>query len=134
VGNLYGAYTLSNHFARGLTVGVGLRGATGTPINKLLSHPVYQNVGEVPFGGRGVWGTTPTTVQLDMHADYPVRFNDRWHMKLAFDGFNVTNSQFNATLNQNLDTGFQAGADPTYRSPTSFQRAFYARGSVRFEF
>jgi hypothetical protein len=37
-------------------------------------------------------------------------------------------------VNQNIDTGFQSGADPTFNSPTSFQRAFYGRFSVRYEF
>jgi hypothetical protein len=134
VGNIYGAYTMPNHFARGLTLGLGLRGSSGTPLNKLLSHPVYQNVGEIPFGGRGVWGRTPSALQLDLHSDYPVSISDKFKLKLAFDAFNVTNSQFSSTVNQNLDTGFQTGADPTYGTPTSFQRAFYARGSVRLEF
>jgi hypothetical protein len=134
VGNLYGAYTFPNHMVRGLTLGAGVRGTSGTPINKLLSHPVYQNTGEIPYGGRGVWGRTPSATQLDLHSDYPVSLGEKFKLKLAFDAFNVTNSQFTSTKNQNLDTGFQAAADPTYGSPTSFQRAFYARGSVRLEF
>jgi hypothetical protein len=134
VGNIYGAYTMPNHFARGLTLGAGLRGSSGTPLNKLLSHPVYQNQGEIPFGGRGVWGRTPSTVQLDLHSDYPVSLGEKFKLKLAFDAFNVTNSQFTTTKSQNLDTGFQTGAAPTYGTPTEFQRAFYGRGSVRLEF
>jgi hypothetical protein len=81
-----------------------------------------------------VWGRTPSTLQLDLHSDYPVSISDKFKLKLAFDAFNVTNSQFTSTTNQNLDTGFQTGADPTYSSPTSFQRAFYGRGSIRLEF
>jgi hypothetical protein len=134
VGNLYGSYTLPNGFFRKLTGGVGLRGQTGTPISRLASHPVYQNVGEVPIGGRGTAGTTPTTLQLDTHLDYPFSFGDKGSLKLAFDGFNVTNSQFIRAVNQDIDTGFQTGADPTFRSPLSFQRAFYGRFSVRYEF
>jgi hypothetical protein len=53
---------------------------------------------------------------------------------LVFDGFNVTNSLFTKTVNQDIDTGFQTGADPTFRTPTSLQRAFYARFAVRYEF
>ena len=134
VGNLYGSYTLPNGFLRKLTGGVGLRGQTGTPISRLASHPVYQTVGEIPIGGRGSAGTTPTALQLDTHVDYPIGFGDRGSLKLAFDGFNVTNSQFIKQVNQNIDTGFQTGADPTFRSPTIFQRAFYGRFSVRYEF
>jgi hypothetical protein len=134
VGNLYGSYTIPNGMFRKLTGGVGLRGQGGTPISRLASHPVYQNVGEIPIGGRGTFGTTPTTLQLDTHVDYPFSFGDKGSLKLAFDGFNVTNSQFTKTINQNIDTGFQQGADPTFRSPTVFQRAFYGRFSVRYEF
>jgi hypothetical protein len=134
VGNLYGSYTLPNGFFRKLTGGVGLRGQTGTPISRLASHPVYQNVGEVPIGGRGTAGTTPTTLQLDTHLDYPISFGDKGSLKLAFDGFNVTNSKFIRAVNQDIDTGFQTGADPTFRSPLSFQRPFYGRFSVRYEF
>ena len=134
VGNLYGSYTIPSGMFRKMTGGIGLRGQTGTPISRLASHPVYQNTGEVPIGGRGTAGTTPTTLQLDTHLDYPINFGDRGSLKLAFDGFNVTNSQFIRSVNQNIDTGFQQGADPTFRTPTSFQRAFYGRFSVRYEF
>jgi hypothetical protein len=134
VGNLYGSYSLPNGMFRKLTGGIGLRGQTGTPISRLASHPVYQNVGEIPIGGRGTAGTTPTALQLDTHLDYPFSFGDKGSLKLAFDGFNVTNSQFVKIVNQNIDTGFQSGADPTFRSPTSYQRAFYGRFSVRYEF
>jgi hypothetical protein len=106
----------------------------GTPISRLASHPAYTDTGEIPIGGRGTAGTVPTSLQLDTHLDYPFSFGDRGSLKLAFDGFNVTNSLFTKTINQNIDTGFQTGADPTFRSPTSLQRAFYGRFSVRYEF
>ena len=134
VGNLYGSYSIQNGMFRKLTGGIGLRGQTGTPISQLASHPVYQNVGEIPIGGRGTFGTTATRLQLDTHLDYPFNFGDKGSLKLAFDGFNVTNSQFTRTVNQNIDTGFQQAADPTFNSPTSYQRAFYGRFSVRYEF
>jgi hypothetical protein len=134
VGNLYGSYTVPNGFLRKLTGGAGLRATTGTPISRLASHPVYHDVGEIPIGGRGTFGTTATALQLDMHGDYPIALGDKGSLKVAFDAFNVTNSLFTRTVNQNIDTGFQSGADPTFNSPTSFQRAFYGRFSVRYEF
>jgi hypothetical protein len=123
VGNLYGSYTIPNGLFHKLTGGLGQRGQTGTPISRLASHPVYHNTGEIPIGGRGTAGTTPTALQLDTHLDYPFSFGDRGSLKLAFDGFNVTNSQFIRTVNQDINTGFLTGADPTFRTPTSFQRA-----------
>jgi hypothetical protein len=134
VGNLYGSYTIGGGMFRKLTGGIGLRGQTGTPISRLASHPVYHNTGEIPIGGRGTAGTTPTALQLDTHLDYPFSFGDKGSLKLAFDGFNVTNSKFTTGVNQDIDTGFQTGADPTFGSPVSFQRAFYGRFSVRYEF
>lgn len=134
VGNLYGSYTVSRSLLKKLNGGLGLRATTGTPINRLASHPVYQNTGEIPLGGRGRFGTTPTALQLDLHTDYPISFGERGTLKLVFDGFNVTNSKFVRTVNQNIDTGFAAGPDATYRHPTSFQRPFYARFAVRYEF
>jgi carboxypeptidase family protein len=134
VANLYGSYTVPNGFLRKLTAGAGLRATTGTPISRLASHPVYQDTGEIPIGGRGTFGTLSTALQLDLHTAYPISLGDKGVVNLAFDGFNVTNSQFNRTVNQNIDTGFQSGADPTFNSPTSFQRAFYGRFAVRYEF
>ena len=134
VANLYGSYTVPNGFLRKLTGGAGLRATTGTPISRLASHPVYQDTGEIPIGGRGTFGTLSTALQLDLHTAYPISLGDKGVVNLSFDGFNVTNSQFNRTVNQNIDTGFQSGADPTFNSPTSFQRAFYGRFAVRYEF
>ena len=81
VGNLYGSYSVSNGLFRKLTGGIGLRGQTGTPISRLASHPVYENTGEIPIGGRGTAGTTPTTMQLDTHLDYPISFGDKGSLK-----------------------------------------------------
>jgi hypothetical protein len=134
VGNLYGSYTMPRGYLRKLSIGTGLRGQSGTPINKLVSHPVYQNTGEIPIGGRGIGGRLPSTLQLDMHLDYPVSLGEKGAIKLAFDMFNVTDSRFTTNSNQYLDRGFQIGADPTYGYPNTFQRAFYGRGSVRWEF
>jgi len=134
VGNLYGSYTVPRTMLKRLTIGTGFRGQSGTPINKLVSHPVYQNRGEIPIGGRGIGGRLPSTLQLDMHADYPISVGDKGKIKLAFDAFNVTDSRFTTNNNQFLDTGFQTGLDPTFGTPTTFQRAFYGRGSIRYEF
>ncbi len=134
VGNIYGSYVMPSSFAKNLTFGLGLRGQSGTPLSRLASHPVYQNTGEIPIGGRGTAGTTPSTLQLDLHTNYPLSIREHGKLQLAFDVFNVANSQLIVSKNQNIDTGFQTGADPTNGTPTSFQRPFYARGSLRYEF
>jgi hypothetical protein len=147
VGNLFVSYNVGAdtpylHKARGLTFGVGWRGQSGVPLSLLGSHPIYLNQGEIPIGGRGNVGRTPSTMQLDLHGDYPVplgsRF-ERYKLKLAIDMFNMTNSQFQTgriQYSQNASPGIGIAPPPyvDYNRPTSWQTPFYARGSVRFEF
>ena len=147
VGNLFLSYNVGSdtpfiHGARGLTLGAGWRGQSGVPLSLLGDHPIYLNQGEVPIGGRGAAGRTPSTMQLDLHGDYPVplgsRF-ERYKLKLAIDMFNVTNSQFqNGRIQYTQTTAAAIGVAPPlnvdYNRPTSWQTPFYARGSVRFEF
>ncbi len=49
---------------------------------------------------------------LDTPVDFPFSLGDNGSLKLVFDVFNVTNSPFIRTVNQDIDIGFQAGADP----------------------
>jgi len=148
VGNIFLSYNIGPDTpflsgVKGLTIGLGARGQSGTPQSLLGDHPIYLNQGEVPVGGRGAAGRTPSTVQLDLHLDYPVplgpHFPDRYHLKLAMDTFNVTNSQFQLSRVQFLQTqapavGVAPALNVDYGRPTAFQGPFYARGSVRFEF
>jgi hypothetical protein len=132
-GNMYGSYVIPRSYAKNLTVGLGLRGASGTPITNLGAHPVYHNSGEIPLGGRGAIGTTASNYQLDLHADYPLSLGERYKIKFTFDTFNVTNSRSLTAVDQ--DSALTYGnANVDFLKPLSFQRAFYGRGSVRFEF
>lgn len=146
VGNFLVSYNVGSdtpffHMAKGLTFGTGLRGQSGVPLSLLGDHPIYLNQGEVPIGGRGAAGRTPSSLQLDLHTDYPVRFGEKKILKLAMDMFNVTNSQFQTGRVQYTQVsatpygiGAQVPNNVDYGRPTSFQGPFYARGSVRFEF
>jgi hypothetical protein len=133
VGNLYGSYTIPNGFMRRFTGGLGLRGSSGQPISELGAHPVYTDAGEVPIGGRGSVGTEPSNYQLDLHADYPLQLGERYKVKFTFDTFNVTNSRSLTAVDQNIALSYGV-PDVDYLKPVSFQRAFYGRGSIRFEF
>jgi hypothetical protein len=133
VGNLYGSYTIPNGIMRRFTGGMGLRGSSGQPISDLGSHPVYTDPGEVPIGGRGTVGTEASNYQLDLHADYPLQLGEKYKIKLTFDTFNVTNSRSLTAVDQNNSLSYGV-PDLDYLKPVSFQRAFYGRGSVRFEF
>jgi hypothetical protein len=144
VGNAFLSYNIGagQRFvgvAHGLTAGLGLRGQSGSPLSKYGDHPIYLSQGEIPVGGRGTAGRLPSTVQLDLHADYPINFKEKYSVKLAFDTFNVTNSQFITSKVQFLQQPASAvGVTPTvnqdFGRPSAFQGPFYARGSVRFEF
>ncbi len=121
------------HGVKGLNIGTNFRGMSGIPMSAFMSHPIYLNTGEVPVGGRGTKGVTPSRRQVDLHADYPVKIHESMAIKLAFDAFNVTNSKFVANRNQNLDTS-PGVSNPDYNKVSSYQAPFYARASVRFEF
>ncbi|HET7103785.1 MAG TPA: hypothetical protein VFI20_06830, partial [Terracidiphilus sp.] len=147
VGSLFLSYTVGAdspfiHGAKGLTVGMGVRGQSGVPLSRLGDHPAYLNQGEVPIGGRGAGGRTPSTAQLDMKGEYAIPLHESKVLKLSMDAFNVTNSQFITGKVQYLQQPALSypveGSAPTlnvdYGRPTSFQGPFYARASIRFEF
>lgn len=116
-----------------LTLGLNVRAATGNPLSAYASHPIYQNTGEVPIGGRGTKGNLPATLNFDSHLDYPVQFQERYTLKLAFDAFNLFNTQHMTGKNQNLDRS-PGVPSQDYGKPTGFQNPFYARASIRLEF
>jgi hypothetical protein len=144
VANMFMSYNVGSgnsflgHF-HGLTGGLGLRGQSGNPLSRYGDHPIYLNQGEVPVGGRGTAGRLPSTVQLDLHADYPISIKEKYFVKLAFDSFNVSNSQFITGKVQYLQqaapgVGVAPVVNQDFGRPSAFQGPFYARGSVRFEF
>jgi hypothetical protein len=116
-----------------MTMGTNIRGATGNPLSAYASHPIYLNTGEVPIGGRGTKGRLPNTVAFDGHLDYPLQLKEKYTLKLAFDAFNLFNTQHMTSKNQNLDSA-PGTLSPDYGKPLSFQPPFYARASIRMEF
>jgi hypothetical protein len=132
-GNLYGSYVIPRSYAKNLTIGLGLHAASGTPITNLGAHPVYDNSGEIPLGGRGAFGTTASNYQVDLHADYPLPLGEKYRIKFTFDTFNVTNSRSLTAVDQDSALSY-GNTNVDFLKPLAFQRAFYGRGSVRFEF
>jgi hypothetical protein len=133
VGNLFGSYTIPNGFMKRFTGGASIRASSGQPISELGAHPVYDTPGEVPIGGRGSVGTEPSNYELDLHADYPLQLGERYKVKFTFDTFNVTNSRSLTAVDQDQALSYGVN-NADFLKPLSFQRAFYGRGSVRFEF
>lgn len=143
--NVYGSYAFGESnfgkFARGLNLGLGVRMESGVPLSEFLAHPVYANAGEVPVGGRGKLGRSPFYGRLDLHGDYPYKFNERMKLTFVGDFFNVTNNQEvrlidqfrESTLGQlNPDFGKPSGnagqLNPVYHLP------FSMRLGLKFEF
>jgi hypothetical protein len=142
--NAFLSYSFTNGFLRNLTLGTAVRVSGGIPINDLRAHPAYQNAGEIPVGGRGSLGRTPTFGQADIHAEYQVRLNEKHSIHFGGDFFNITNQKTQLRVDQNQDRSFLvANADflKPYQGATGglnpqlgYQRPFYARLMVKWVF
>ena len=152
--NGFVSYTFSNH-AKGLTVGSSVHFQTGIPINNLYAHPAYQNAGEIPFcaddttncaSARGSLGRTKDFGSVDYHMDYPFRVTEGSRLRLGVDLFNLTNQRTQLRVDQFRQSRFGVGnADflkPSGIGPSAvngnanpaYERPFYARFSVKWEF
>ncbi len=134
--NFNGAYTLPCK----LTFGIGARLTSGYPLTPVGTHPASgygdnEIPGILPDGTqvvRGYAGRSDWINDVDLHADYPFTFGDNYRLRFAVDLFNV----FNLQKTTQVDTQSQSGGDPyaDYLTPTTFQRSFNMRASIRFEF
>jgi hypothetical protein len=152
--NGFVSYTFANH-AKGLTMGTAVHFQTGIPINNLFAHPAYQNGGEIPFcadntvncaSARGSLGRTKDFGSVDYHMDYPIRITEGTRLRLGADLFNLANSKTQLRVDQlaqrsagvpNADFGKPTGVGPSGvngNTNPGYERPFYARFSVKFEF
>jgi hypothetical protein len=128
---------------------------TGISINNLFAHPADQNAGEIPFcadnttncaSARGALGRTKNWGSVDYHMDYPIKVTEGSKLRLGIDLFNVTNNRTQLRVDQfaqrsagvpNVDFGKPTGVGPSAvngNTNPGYQRPFYARLSVKFEF
>ncbi|MDD5543046.1 MAG: carboxypeptidase regulatory-like domain-containing protein [Acidobacteriia bacterium] len=138
--NIYANYGLTDNvlsdrwkFFNGLNLGVGFHIESGLPMSNLAAHPGYLNAGEVPLGGRGSLGRTPTDFRLDLHADYPFKISERLKATIIGDVFNVTNSQTLRLINQFSESTFQQ-PNPDFKQPTSWYNPISFRLGVKLSF
>jgi hypothetical protein len=140
--NNFLSYTFATGFMKNLTLGTGVRIETGVPINDLRAHPVYQNAGEVPFGGRGSLGRTPATGEGDLHAEYTHKVGERQTLHFGADLFNIANQQTQLRIDQfqdaslgtpNVDFKKPVGSG-ILGVPPAYQRPFNARLFAKWEF
>jgi TonB dependent receptor len=138
--NGFFSYVFDKSALRGLTLGTGVNLQTGVPLSSLKAHPAYFNQGEIPFGGRGSLGRSPFTGSVDLHAEYAHPLTERTRIRFGADLFNIANAKRALIIDQNQDVtfgvpnldylkGFQAA-----RNVSGYQRPFYARLMVKFEF
>jgi len=139
--NVYGSYSFEKsrgfHALNGLNLGMNTHFETGLPINSLNPHPVYLNAGEVPVGGRGSLGRTPSYARLDLHSDYSWALTEKTKLKFVADFFNVFNSQKVRRVDdfKALDfVGTGNPPNPDFLKPRAFYLPFNMRLGVRFEF
>jgi hypothetical protein len=140
--NNFVSYTFATGMLRNLTLGTGVRIESGVPINDLRAHPVYQNGGEIPVGGRGSLGRTPTTGEGDVHAEYAFKVREKQSLHVGADLFNVANQKTQVRIDQfqdaslgtpNFDFKHPVGSG-NIGIPPAYQRPFNARLFAKWEF
>jgi len=140
--NNFISYNFSTGFLKNLTLGSAVRIETGTPINDLRAHPVYQNGGEIPFGGRGSLGRTPAMGEGDLHAEYKVKVGEKQAIQFGADLFNLVNQKTQLRIDQfqdaslgtpNFDFKHPVG-NGNLGVPPAYQRPFNARLFAKWTF
>lgn len=138
--NIYSNYVLSRGMLGdrwkmfdGLNLGVGFHIESGLPMSNLAAHPVYLNAGEIPLGGRGLLGRTPTNLRLDLHADYPFKLNERVKLNIIGDIFNIANTRTLRLINQFSELSFQT-PNADFKQPTSWYNPISLRLGLKLSF
>ena len=140
--NNFISYAFTSSFLKNLTLGTGIRIETGTPINDLRAHPVYQNGGEIPIGGRGALGRTSTMGEGDVHAEYTVKVGEKQSVHFGADLFNVANQKTQLRIDQLQDASLgtpnfdflKPRGNGNIGIPPAYQRPFNARLLVKWIF
>ena len=121
----------------GLPLGAAYVFQSGTPNTKLNAHPVYQNSGEIPVGGRGEAGRNPNTHTIDVHAAYRIPLKSSLDLTASLDVFNLIDSQEVLAVDQNAEfapSETNAFANPEYGRPIRYQRPRTVRLGLRMAF
>jgi Carboxypeptidase regulatory-like domain len=137
--NAHATYVLPNGKLKGFVIGAGVSVLSGNPLTSLYAQEAYQNAGEVPLFGRGDLGRAPVTGSVDAHLEYPIRLTERLQLKVAFDMFNIVNSNRQTTVQQFGDLGFGQPNVDFQKPVTTFQNQgfvdpFHSRLSVLLTF
>jgi outer membrane receptor protein involved in Fe transport len=132
---------------------------SGVPFNQLIPHPIYgNNEGFQVQRGTAIIPTvsasdpgfpnfvnsigtnrTPTTMNLDLGAYYPIKLGEKRELRLSGDWFNVFNSQRAITLDQTFTinsgvAGVAPVANPFFGSALLVQAPSAFRFGAKFTF
>jgi outer membrane receptor protein involved in Fe transport len=132
---------------------------SGSPFNQLIPHPVYgNNEGFAVQRGTAIVPTvtatqpgfpnvvqsigtnrTPTTMNLDLGAYYPIKIGEKKELRITGDWFNVFNSQRAVTLDQTYSinsgvSGVPPVLNPFYGSALLVQAPSSFRFGAKFTF
>ncbi len=132
---------------------------SGSPFNQLTPHPIYgNNEGFAVQRGTAIVPTvsatqagfpnyvnsvgsnrTPTTMNLDLGAYYPIKLGEKRELRLSGDWFNAFNSQRAVTLDQTFTinsgvAGVAPVANPFYGSALLVQAPSAFRFGAKFTF
>ena len=138
--NIFTNYSVSSsltrdhlRFLNGLNLGTGIHVESGLPMSNLAAHPIYLNAGEIPLGGRGALGRTPTDYRIDLHADYPFKISEHTKLAMIADVFNITNARTLRMINQFSESTFQQ-PNPDFKQPISWYNPISVRLGMKLSF
>lgn len=127
----------SYQWNNGLTTGVGINFATGTPITELGAIPFYGSQ-ERALSPRGGVGRTDNIFNFDVHADYMLNLGGGdQRLGLGFDAFNIFNEQSVVTVVENSQKDnrtYSPRPNPDFNSPNLYEEARTVRFFVKYTF
>jgi hypothetical protein len=136
---LFGNHQFTAGWLRNLNLGAGWNIQSGTPLSRMLAHPVYNYPGGILSGGRGALGRTDWTFPVDLRADYTVKVGEGKSLRFVADLFNLFNQKRLGQVDQNFELD-RVTRNPDFLKPNSatfanpYQAPFHARLAVRFQF
>jgi hypothetical protein len=122
------------------------RAQSGIPFHALIPHPSYgDNEGFAFPRGTAInpltgSNRTPTTYNIDLGASYPIRFSEKYQLRIQIDWFNVTNAQRAIREDETLRTNsgipganFIQFPNPFYGQGTIFQYPSSMRIGIKWQ-
>ncbi|MFN7958941.1 MAG: TonB-dependent receptor [Holophagaceae bacterium] len=124
---------LTYNWASGFSSTVLAKFQTGTPLSSFYGLQDYDNSGELPAGGRGAEGRTPSTLAFDYSGQYLMKLGGTKIISFRADVFNLFNVHKPTRYDQNLDTAYGV-PNGNYGNVLNYQTSRRIRLGVKFQF